>query len=90
MPLSSSDEPAVEIIVQLHETADPSDGSAMRTVRDRTQVTLEPLHPGSTDPELARYAIARVARSSVEPVVGLLLGCAEVDAAYAKPGDALP
>lgn len=86
---SDAGEPTVEVIVQLHGQA-TGDASDRHIVEQRTHISLEPLHPGSPDPELAKFATARVPRSSVESVVDLLSRCAEVDAAYAKPEDALP
>jgi hypothetical protein len=90
MPASSSSEPAVEIIVQLRGSAATRDAMALRTVAEQTQLTLEWLHPGALDPELAKFASTRVARSSVASVVDLLMQCVEVDAAYVKSDDALP
>jgi hypothetical protein len=91
MPASSSGEPAVEVIVQLHGLAATTGAAiALRTVEEQTQLTLKRLHPGTPDPELAKFASTRVARSSAASVVDLLLRCAEVDAAYVKSDDALP
>ena len=88
MPLSSRGEPAIEIVVQLRGLA-AEDVAVLRAIEDRTGVSLEPMLPGVPDPELGRFAVARVAQSSVDSTVDRLMRCAEVDAAYAKPGDAL-
>jgi len=88
MPLPTPGEPAVEVIVQLAASA--GGARALRTVEERTRLRLERLHPDTVDPELAKFATTRVARSSVESVIDLLMACAGVEAAYVKPGDALP
>lgn len=82
-------EPTVEVIVRLQGQA-TGDAGDRQLVEQQAHVSLEPLHPGSSDPELAKFATTRVPRSSVESVVELLSRCAGVDAAYAKPEDALP
>jgi hypothetical protein len=85
----SRGESAVEIVV--HVRGMVTEGAVvLRAIEAQTGVVLEPMHPGARDPELSRFAVTRVAPSSVESTVDRLLRCAEVDAAYAKPGDALP
>lgn len=89
MPSPSSGEPAVEVVVAVRGTV-AEGAAALRSIEAQAGVPLEPMHPGVSDAELGRFAIARVAPSAVELVVERLRRCAEVDAAYVKPGDALP
>jgi hypothetical protein len=73
-----------ELIVKLAPGAEPDD------VRSRTGVRLSPLHPGTTDPELSAYFVARVEAQTVEDVTGRLMRLDAVDGAYAKPPAAAP
>ncbi|MGH3520986.1 MAG: hypothetical protein ACRDQ7_27145 [Haloechinothrix sp.] len=90
MPPPDTSEPTVEIIVQFSERVATVDTGARLSIEEKAGVTLEPMHPGTPDPQLAKFAITRVAQSSAPAVIDHLLRCAEVDAAYAKADDALP
>lgn len=89
MPAPDTSEPRVEVVVQLSGQA-AADPTVWRSVEERASVALEAMHPGTSDPALAKFAITRVPASSAPAVIEDLSHCAEVDAAYAKPGDALP
>jgi hypothetical protein len=85
MPVPDTTEPTVEIVVRLSGRAAADDVAVRRTVEDQALVEPAPLHPGTSDSELARFAITRVAQSAAETVVDRLVRCVEVDAAYTKP-----
>jgi len=54
-------------------------------------VTLEPMFPGSEDPEMASYFAVEVAtREHAERVADRLRSLEAVDAAYVKPSDERP
>lgn len=82
-------EPRVEVVVQLSGAAADED-DLRRAIGERAEVVLEALHPGTSDPALAHFAVTRVARSAVQSVLGRIRECPGVDAAYTKPDDALP
>ena len=48
-------------------------------------VGLERLHPESTDPELATYAVTHVDEADAESILQQLTQWQEVEGAYAKP-----
>jgi hypothetical protein len=57
----------------------------------RLSIELRPIHPGTTDPDLARYFTAEVPdRTTVDRVIAQLLQSEAVEAAYIKPPDELP
>jgi hypothetical protein len=53
-------------------------------------VTLEPLHPGTTDPDLAGQFFADVPEASADDICARLLAHPAVVAAYTKPPDGPP
>ncbi|MBP3954086.1 hypothetical protein J8F10_02090 [Gemmata sp. G18] len=53
-------------------------------------VTLEPLHPGTTDPDLAGQFFADVPDASADDICARLLANSAVVAAYPKPADGPP
>ena len=83
----------VEIIVQLSaEASDPAGATAAGVYRTATDAgaTLKPLHPGTSDPELARYAAVRVPPNQADRVLARLMSSSGVDAAYIKPTGEAP
>ena len=58
------------------------DGSAGKVI---PIPTLTPLHPSSTDPELASYLVGYVETAALEGVLERLRRCDGVEGAYAKP-----
>jgi hypothetical protein len=76
----------VEVIVKLADAG--ADTAARRTLdlcaRD-AGVSIAPLHPASSDRELATWFIARVEPDAVDDVLARFRSCAGVEAAYAKP-----
>lgn len=88
----------MDVIVELApELADdlagnrPSErAAALREELQRLDTSLEPLHPGTSDPELARYFLAR-APAGREPLAATRLRERDgVVAAYVKPAGEAP
>ena len=78
----------VEVIVKLTSAGAQRDSPAHQQLQDCTQrlgIVLERLHPGTSDPELATYAVAHVTPDTAETVLANLRNCDAVDGAYAKP-----
>ena len=79
---------AIDVIVKLAPAAVVRESAAHRGVQacaNGLGVTLEPMHPSTTDPELSSYFIAHVAPTAVDDVVDRLRGCDGVEGAYSKP-----
>jgi hypothetical protein len=79
--------PRVEIIVQL---SPETSVAAVDQVAADIGATLQPLHPATSDAGLAQYAVVRVPRSQVDPVLAALRSSPDVDAAYVKPAGEAP
>ncbi len=63
---------------------------ALREELERLGASLEPLHPGTADSELARYYVART-RAGEEPIAATRLSERDgVLSAYAKPAGEPP
>jgi hypothetical protein len=63
----------------------------LQRITEMTGAALEPLHPGSQDPELARYFQIDVPDAEMaQRVTELLRQSPLVDAAYMKPPDEKP
>jgi hypothetical protein len=56
----------------------------------RLGVALEPLHPSSSDPELATYAVTHVDEADAQTVISQLNDCDGIEGAYVKPRGAPP
>jgi hypothetical protein len=68
----------------------PAADEILRAARD-LGVTLEPLHPGATDPHLIGYFIVSAADfAAAEHIAERLRRCQAVEAAYVKPPDEMP
>ena len=80
----------IEVIVKLTPEAAAPESPEHEAVRARVAelgIPLAPLHPSTSDPDLAAYAVARVDPAAANAVVEQLLGCDGVEGAYAKaPG----
>jgi hypothetical protein len=77
----------VEITTKL---APGSPASALRGLVSKSGASLRPLHPGSSDPELATYYIVHVPNpADASRVLEQLRGHAAVTAAYIKPPEAM-
>ena len=83
----------VEVVVKLTPDAAVQDSPQHRALEARAKqlgAPLAPLHPSATDPELTAYAVAHVDEAAADDVIGQLLGCDGVEAAYAKARGAPP
>jgi hypothetical protein len=76
-----------ELIVKLAPAAEPD---RIRTHANDLGVELERLHPGTDDPELASYLVARVDPEGARGVAERLMRFDGVESAYVKPGGAPP
>jgi hypothetical protein len=77
-----------EIVVQLHPEAAVSD---MEEAASALGVSLQPMHPGTDDPELSRKFRSEVPdRDEAEQVAASLMESDAVEAAYYKPDAELP
>jgi hypothetical protein len=76
-----------ELIVKLAPTAEPD---RIRTHANGLGVELSRLHPGTSDPELASYLVARVDPEGARGVAERLMRFDGVESAYVKPGGAPP
>ena len=76
-----------EIIVQL---SSETSAAAVDRVAADIGATLQPLHPTTSDAELARYAVVRVPPSQVDLVLATLRSSPDIDAAYVKPPGEAP
>jgi hypothetical protein len=72
-------------------TAHSRDAAALHVLLGELGLTLEPLHPGATDPELASQFFVTVPDERTAAEVSRRLGIqGAVEAAYLKPPDAAP
>lgn len=82
------------VIALLHRGSPGTDESPAATIAalgKRLGLTIVPLHPDTTDPELAGWMHVTVPQGqSADEVLGTLLADAAVAAAYQKPPDAAP
>ena len=80
----------MQLVVQLKPKYKTPSTSIKTAVRE-SGATLEPMHPGATDPTLRTFFTAEVeSRETAERLASLLLQNAAVEAAYVKSADALP
>jgi len=64
---------------------------ALNVVLHQVEARLEPVHPGTTDPELSRYFTAIIdSFADASAVCDRLANVPGVEGAYIKPEDALP
>jgi hypothetical protein len=76
--------------LQHHQPSSPELEELPKIQRD-LGITLEPVHPGVSDPTLASYFTVEVPdEDTAERVVERLKLCKAVDGAYIKPSDELP
>lgn len=81
-----------EVARTLHQLGHPtpSTKALLRQIK-RLKVTLEPLHPGSDDPNLQRYFIVSADNvTTAQRVATQLQKLDGIQAAYVKPPDAPP
>ncbi len=78
---------AAEVIAKLTPEVAES-GTQHRLLKSEAAqrgVSLQPLHPGTSDPDLATYYIARGDSAGLQDVIDQLLGLEGVEGAYKKP-----
>ena len=76
-----------ELIVKLAPAVEPA---SIRTHANGLGVELSPLHPGTSDPELASYLVGQVDPEGARGVAERLMRVDGVESAYVKPGGAPP
>ena len=81
-----------DVARRLHQRGSPTAGSQeLNQITNQLGVTLEPIHPGTEDPELTRYfTVEAPDQSTAERVIARLRQSKAVEAAYVKPPDATP
>jgi hypothetical protein len=82
----------LDIALQLHNQQPRTNAStAIETQIKEFNVSLEPLHPGSTDPQFISYFVVQTADTqTANQLMAALRRCPGVEAAYLKPLDELP
>lgn len=84
----TSSSSSVEVIVKLKAASAEGRSTAYRCVQAEAAdcgVLIKPLHPETTDPELASFYVGRVAVSQLDRFSRRLLACEGVEGAYGKP-----
>lgn len=81
-----------DVIAQLHRSGTNESATAtIAALETQLGLPIRPLHPGTTDPELAVWVhVAIPSWQDAGAVVGALLADTAVAAAYVKPPDAAP
>lgn len=88
-----SDDESIEVIVKLTRDAAAPDSPKRKELQARADelgVLLAPLHPSTSDADLAAYAVARVDPSAADGIAEQLRRCDGVEGAYAKAPGAPP
>jgi hypothetical protein len=84
---------SAELILKLAPAAtiaaSPAHSSVRACVAD-LGISVSPLHPSTSDPELASYLVAHVDPAAVDRVIERLVACDGVEGAYAKPAGEPP
>jgi len=83
----------IEVIVTLTPEAAVLTSAQQRALRAHAAqggFALAPLHPSTSDPDLAVYAVAHVDAASADAAVQHFLRCDGVVGAYVKPHGAPP
>jgi hypothetical protein len=86
--MANSGADPLELIVKLTAAAAAPDTTEHHSLQGRlTSLGLEltPLHPLTSDPELASYTVARVDPADAATVIEQLSGVDGVDGVYTKP-----
>jgi hypothetical protein len=91
--MSNGGREAIELIVKLSPEAAAAESPEYKRLHAHAAqlgVALAPLHPATSDPDLATYAVAHVDAAAANAVIEQLRRCAGVEGAYAKPPGAPP
>jgi hypothetical protein len=79
---------AVEVIVKLRRDPTGQDNAVFRELQARLaqlDIALQHLHPSTTDPELATYAVVHVNPADANAMVDQLTAIDGVEGVYTKP-----
>jgi hypothetical protein len=77
----------IEVIVKLKR---PNSRPAVEACAARIGVSLQPLHPSTSDSELSTYFHTHVDPAALDLTLEKLRECEGVDGAYAKPRGDIP
>ena len=87
-------EQSVEVIIKLGSGEGDSPvekiRQALQACAVRNGISIEPLHPSASDPELASFFRTTVAPERVKETIQSLSSCPGVDGVYAKPRGEAP
>lgn len=77
---------------RLHQRGPPTaDSEELNRVTKQLGMVLEPIHPGTEDPDLIRYfTIEAPNQATAQRVITRLQQSKAIEAAYLKPPDAMP
>ena len=81
-----------DVARRLHERQpSTTESEELNHITKRLGVVLEPIHPGTSDPDLTRYfTVEAPDQATAERVIAGLQQSKAVEAAYVKPPDAMP
>jgi hypothetical protein len=81
-----------DVARRLHQREPPAaEWEELNRITKQLGVVLEPMHPGTADPDLIRYFTVEVPdQVTAERVIARLQQSKAVEAAYLKPPDAMP
>jgi hypothetical protein len=82
----------MDVARRLHQRGPPTtESEALNRVTKQLGVVLEPMHPGTADPDLTRYfTVEAPDQATAERVIAGLQQSKAIEAAYVKPPDAMP
>jgi hypothetical protein len=81
-----------DVARRLQQRGPPTaESEELNRITKQLGVVLEPIHPGTADPDLMRYFTVEVSdQAAAERVIASLQQSKAVEAAYVKPPDAMP
>ena len=81
-----------DVANSLHKRSRPTtDSKNLVKLLAELSVILEPMHPGTNDPDLATYFIVEADdKESADKLISRLQSCRAVKAVYVKPKDETP
>lgn len=82
-----TNENSAEVIIKLAPGALPANSPGHRALQSCAAgigVSIQPLHPSTSDPELSTYFVAHVDRAALSSLIDQLRRCEGVVGAYAK------
>jgi hypothetical protein len=83
---------AADAALSLHQRSPPTALSqGLSRIGEQLGVTMEPMHPGTEDPNLMSYFVLEVAdQETAQRVIDCLRHMEATEAAYVKPHDEFP